>query len=71
MDDVSTYNTWIVQRLDALGRLELSTLQKCVVAISMFAYGMQANACDNYYTLGESTVFECMKSFVILVRGCF
>ena len=71
MDGVSSYDPWFLQKRDALGRLGVSTLQKCVVAMRMLAYGVAADACDDYCRLGESTVSECMKRFVIAVRGCF
>ena len=37
----------------------------------MLAYGLAADVCDDYCRLGESTISECMKRFVIAVRGCF
>ena len=71
MDAVTSYDPWFLQKRDALGRLGVSTLQKCVAAMQMLAYGMVADACDDYCWLGESTVSECMKRLVIAVRGCF
>ena len=46
---------------DALKRLRLSTLQKCIAAIQMLAYGLLGDICNDYCRLGESTTFECME----------
>ena len=37
----------------------------------MLAYGLPADACDEYCRLDESTASECMKHFVLAIRGCF
>jgi hypothetical protein len=37
----------------------------------MLAYGVPADACDEYYRLGESTAMEAMKCWVVVIRGCF
>ena len=71
MDGVSSYDPWFLQKRDALERLGVSTLEKCVAAMQMLAYGVVADACDDYCRLGESTISECMKRFVIIVSGCF
>ena len=60
------------QRRDAVGRLGLSTLQKCTAAIRMLAYGCAADAVDEYLRLGESTALSCLTHFtdaVILLFG--
>ena len=49
----------------------LSSLQKCTVALYMLAYGVLADACDEYYRLGESTAMEAMKRWVVAIRGYF
>ncbi|XP_048633035.1 uncharacterized protein LOC106412678 [Brassica napus] len=60
------------QRRDAVGRLGLSTLQKCTAAIRMLAYGCAADAVDEYLRFGESTALSCLTHFtdaVILLFG--
>jgi hypothetical protein len=37
----------------------------------MLAYGVPADACNEYWRLGESTAMEAMKHWVIAIRGCF
>ena len=71
MNAVVTFDPWFVQGVDAVGRLGLSTLQKCTATMRMFAYGLPADACDEYYKLGKYTASESMKRFVKAVKGCF
>ena len=71
VDAVVQFDPWFEQKTDGLGRVGLSSLQKCTAAIRMLAYGMAADACDEYCRLGESTAQECMRRFVIAVRGSF
>ena len=37
----------------------------------MLAYGVPANACDEYVRLGESIVLEAMKRWVAAIHTCF
>ena len=71
MDVVATFDPWFVQGVDAVDRLGLNTLQKCTATLRMFAYGLPADACDEYCRLGESTAHENMKRFLKAVRVCF
>ena len=71
VDGVSHFDPWFLQAPDATGRLGLSTLQKCTAAIRMLAYGVPADACDEYVRLGESTVLEAMKHWVAVIHACF
>ncbi|XP_020964109.1 uncharacterized protein LOC107648299 [Arachis ipaensis] len=57
-------------RVDATGRRGLSPLKKCTTAIRMLAYGVAADAVDDYVRISESTTIECLENFfeaVILV----
>ena len=40
VDVVTKFASWFVQKLDALGRLVLSILQKWTIAINMLTYGL-------------------------------
>jgi hypothetical protein len=71
VDAVVHFDPWFQQRPDATGRMGLSSLQKCTAAIRMLAYGVAADACDEYCKLGESTAQMCMERFVVAIRGCF
>ncbi|KAL1371197.1 hypothetical protein AAHE18_01G113800 [Arachis hypogaea] len=57
------------QMVDATGRRGLSPLQKCTAAIRMLAYGVAADAIDDYVCIGESTTIECLEKFVEEGRG--
>ena len=67
----SAYDLWFLQRIDALERLGLSTLQEFTAAIWMLAYGLLKDACDKYYRMDESTALECLKRFVAAIHRCF
>jgi hypothetical protein len=71
VDAVCSYYPWFVQGRDALGRLGLSSLQKCIAALRMLAYFVPADVCDEYCRLGESTTLVAMKRWVVAIRGCF
>ena len=70
-DAVVSFDPWFTQRMDCTKRLGLSSLQKVTAALRMLAYGVAADACDEYCKLGESTAQECLTRFVVAVRGCF
>ena len=53
--EVCAFDPSFVQKHDGLGRLGLSSLQKCIAAIRMLAYGIPANTTDEYCWTGEST----------------
>ncbi|XP_057723732.1 uncharacterized protein LOC130939660 [Arachis stenosperma] len=52
------------QIVDATGRRGLSPLQKCTAAIRMLAYGVAADALDDYVRIGESTTIKFSENFV-------
>ncbi|XP_057744733.1 uncharacterized protein LOC130962549 [Arachis stenosperma] len=64
VDALSNVYPYFQQRVDATGRRGLSPLQKCTAAIRILAYGVAADAVDNYVRIGESTTIECLKKFV-------
>ncbi|XP_047965971.1 uncharacterized protein LOC125210461 [Salvia hispanica] len=64
------YPEFQLQR-DATGKLGLSPLQKCTVAIRQLAYGGSADMFDEYLQCGETTGNECLKNFCQGVREIF
>jgi hypothetical protein len=68
---VCSFDSWFAQKRDAIGRLGLSALQKCTAAMRMLAYGIPADATDEYCRTGESTAAESLKRFTVAIRGCF
>jgi hypothetical protein len=71
VEKVCTFDPWFIQRRDGVGRLGLSSLQKCTAVLHMLAYGVAADATDEYCRTGESTAVEAMKRFTVAIRGSF
>ncbi|XP_020270558.1 uncharacterized protein LOC109845698 [Asparagus officinalis] len=58
VDSISNYDDYFTQRRNNAGKLGLTPIQKCTAAIRMLAYGVAADACDEYVKIGESTAIE-------------
>ncbi|XP_020963956.1 uncharacterized protein LOC107611361 [Arachis ipaensis] len=71
VDALSNVYPYFQQKVDATGRRGLSPLQKCTAAIRMLAYGVAADAVDDYVRIGESTTIECLEKFVEGVISVF
>ncbi|XP_074355634.1 uncharacterized protein LOC141695274 [Apium graveolens] len=71
VDVVSNFDPYFQQRIDVVGRKGLSPLKKCTAAMRMLAYGVSANAVDDYVRIGENTAVECLKKFVSAVYAIF
>ena len=63
VDKVEARDNYFVQRRDSVGRLGLSALQKITAVFRMLAYGLPADATDEYIQIGESTTIESLKRF--------
>ncbi|XP_021727166.1 uncharacterized protein LOC110694296 [Chenopodium quinoa] len=63
MNKVVEGDVYFQQRRDAAGRLGLSPLQKCTVVIRMLAYGMAADAVDEYVRISQSTARVALQRF--------
>ena len=63
VDRLSNEMGYFQQKQDGLGRLGLSTLQKCTAAIRVLAYGNTADAVDEYLRLGSTTTRSCLENF--------
>ena len=64
VEALSNIDPYFQQRVDAIGKKGLSPLQKCTAAMRMLAYGVSADAVDDYVRIGESTAIECLEKFV-------
>ncbi|CAK8577217.1 unnamed protein product [Lathyrus sativus] len=71
VDAIDNYDEYFQMRIDAIGKMGLSSLQKCTVAIRMLAYGSPVDVVDEYVRIGESTSTECLQSFVKGVNVVF
>ena len=63
VDAVKQHDNYFAQQSDGLGRLGLSTLEKATAVFRILAYGVPADATDEYVKIGESTAIECVKRF--------
>lgn len=64
VDAVQARNpNYFTRKHDCCGKLGLSALQKCVAALRILAYGLPANAIDEYVRIGESTAREALRHF--------
>ncbi|XP_019167858.1 PREDICTED: uncharacterized protein LOC109163562 [Ipomoea nil] len=68
---VKGHGNYFVQRKDRIGRLGLSTLQKVTSVFRVLAYGIPADATDEYIQIGESTTIESLKRFCRAVVEVF
>ena len=71
MNVVEEYDDYFVQKRNATGTLGLSCLQKVVAAFLMLAYGVAADAMDDYIRIGESTALESLRKLVTVVVQVF
>ena len=71
MNAVEEHDDYFVQKRNAASTLGLSCLQKVVAAFRMIAYGIAADATDDYVRIGESTALESLRMFVIVVVQVF
>ena len=55
MNAIEEHDEYFVQKRNAAGTLGLSCLQKVVAAFRLLAYGVAADALDEYIRIGEST----------------
>lgn len=63
LNAVQSHDNYFVQKADCTGKPGLSALQKVVAAIRQLAYGLPADAIDEYVQIGETTALECLIKF--------
>ncbi|KAK1644998.1 hypothetical protein QYE76_062803 [Lolium multiflorum] len=68
---VREFDPYFKLKLDAIGVLGFSLIQKCTAAMRMLAYGAPADTQDDYLRMSESTAIECMYKFCQAVVGKF
>jgi hypothetical protein len=71
VDAVQRVDTYFVQRADCTGLMGLSALQKCVASIRILAYGIPADAVDEYVRMGESTALKAVRHFCRAIITAF
>ncbi|XP_062112939.1 uncharacterized protein LOC133824088 [Humulus lupulus] len=70
-DDLEKHDNYFIQRRDGLAKLRLSGLQKVTTVFRMLAYGVLADATNEYIKIGESTALESLKRFCSAVIEVF
>jgi hypothetical protein len=68
---VQQVDLYFVQHPNCAGELGLSALQKVVAAIRILAYGVPADAVDEYVRIGESTAHEALKHICTTIQTAF
>ncbi|CAL8088509.1 unnamed protein product [Prunus armeniaca] len=71
MHDICNYDTYFIQKHDAVGALGLIPEQKLTAALRMFAYGASAKQLDEIVRMGKSTVLECLVRFCDAVENLY
>ncbi|XP_071681405.1 uncharacterized protein [Lolium perenne] len=66
MDDVKVYDNYFCAKVDAIGKLGLSSYQKCTAAIRMLAYGVVGDFIDEYMRMSESSCLEAMYKLAVI-----
>jgi hypothetical protein len=64
-------DTYFVQRIDVTGRFDISVMQKVLASIRILAYGLLADAVDEYIRIGESTARQALDHFCRAIIACF
>jgi hypothetical protein len=68
---VKNADNYFKKKPDACGKEGLSALQKCVAALRILAYGVPADAVDEYVCIGESTARKSLQHFCRAVIEVF
>ena len=55
---VREFDNYFVCKKDCTGTVGFSTLQKCMVALRLLAYGAPADSQDDYLRMAESTMLD-------------
>ncbi|CAL8152175.1 unnamed protein product [Prunus armeniaca] len=58
LNAIEDYDSYFAQKRDRAGHLGLSPSQKVTVVMRMIAYGVAADAIDDYVQIGETTSIE-------------
>ncbi|CAJ2673176.1 unnamed protein product [Trifolium pratense] len=61
--DLSSSDNYFTQRADAAKKEGISPLAKCTTTMRMLAYGIAADAVDEYIKIGGTTASECLRRF--------
>jgi hypothetical protein len=71
MDGVKVYDDYFITKQDDVGKVGLSSYQKCTAAIRMLPYGVVSDYVDEYIRMSESSCLEAMYMFCRAVIAVF
>ncbi|CAL2240387.1 unnamed protein product [Prunus armeniaca] len=71
MHDICNYDTYFIQKHDAVGALGLIPEQKLTAALRIIAYGASAEQVDEIARMGKSTILECLVRFCDAVKNLY
>lgn len=57
------HNEYFRTRVDATGRWSISPLHKCIIVISMMAYGTSTESVDDYLRIDETMTLKYVNKF--------
>jgi hypothetical protein len=66
--DVEAHDDYFVWKANAAETCGFSHLQKVIAALRMLAYGGPADLFDEYIRMGESTMLESVRHFMMFVQ---
>lgn len=69
--EIPEQHSYFLQKLDAVGKPGASPVQKLTASLRMLAYGIAADAIDEYVRLSETTVLRSMKEFCFAVIAIY
>jgi hypothetical protein len=68
---IQRFNNYFICKKDCTGMVSFSSLQNCTVVLRILAYGAPGDAHDDYISMAESMVMECMYRFCRVVMSVF
>src|SRR5687768_10963882 len=68
---VKNQDNYFKSKYDATCKEGLSTLQKCITTMRILAYGVAADAIDEYVCIGESTTRKALHHFCRAIIDVF
>ncbi|CAL8175183.1 unnamed protein product [Prunus armeniaca] len=71
MHDICNYDTYFIQKHDAVGALGLIPEQKLTAVLQMLAYGASAEQLDEIARMRKSTILECLVRFYDAVKNLY
>lgn len=68
---VELMNPWFTCRPDETGKMGLSSFQKCITSVRILAYGVPADAVDEYVCICEAIAIEALNKFCVTIVYIF